>query len=239
MKKNVKRTAAAVIALALMAFGFAGCGQENTGSAGNGASVDAASADAENDGVIKPNDLGYTVSDPMPDGTYHVDLDVSTLAEQSDGTYRIHAVIEDYDTYDQVDMNNMKAGDTIQVAGKDVKIESVERDESNGIISINGGTEQDGYDFTPMEDTNGYRTLEMDDYPVYYVVDETDLTISDSVTLSDALGLNSPTEAPVNVDYSGFAKYMQENYSDNWTCGSTSVVIENGVVSQINRIWVP
>ena len=35
MKKNIKRTAAAVLALLMMTFGFAGCGQNNssTGSA--------------------------------------------------------------------------------------------------------------------------------------------------------------------------------------------------------------
>lgn len=243
MKKNIKRTAAAVLALSMMTFGFAGCGQNNssTGSASDSEISVNASADAENSGVISPAPLGYTVSAEMPDGTYHVDLDVSTLAEQSDGTYRIHATIEDYDIYDQVDMNNMKVGDTIKVAEKDVKVESLERDDSNGIITINGGTEEGGYDFTPLEadNGNGYRTLTMDDYPVYYVVGETDLTISANVKLSDGFGLDSPSEAPVTVDHNGFAKHMQENYPEYWTCGSTSVVVENGQVTEINRVWVP
>ena len=97
MKKNIKRTAAAVLALSMMTFGFAGCGQNNssTGSASDSETSVNASADAEDSGVISPAPLGYTVSAEMPDGTYHVDLDVSTLAEQSDGTCRIHATIED------------------------------------------------------------------------------------------------------------------------------------------------
>lgn len=240
MNKNVRIAAAAVLALSLTAFGFTGCGQSNStaGSADNGSSV-SASADSESGNAIKPNPLGYTVSENMPDGTYSVDLDVSTLEEQADGTYKIHATIEAYDTYDIVDMHNLKAGDTIQVAGQDMKVETVETDESNGMITVNGGIEEGGCYLTPMpDDSNGYRTMSMDDYPVYYVVGETDLTISDSVKLSDAFG-GEPSDAPTTVDYSGFAKYMQENNSDYWNCNSTSVLIENGQVTQINRIWVP
>lgn len=240
MKKCIKRAGSAALALTLVTFAFAGCGQDQKSDAGSASSVSAeASADTESGNVIKPAEIGYTVSDGVPDGIYHVDLDVSTLAEQSDGTYKIHATIEEYDTYDLVDINTMKEGDTIQVAGQDVKIDSVTKNDS-GLISVNGGTEEGGYDFISLEseDGNGYRTITMDDYPLYYSMGETDLTISSSVKVSDALG-DDPSAEPTVVEGSDFASYMQEHSADAWTCGSTSVSVENGQIVEINRIWVP
>ena len=227
----------AALALTLVTFAFAGCGETQTNDAGS-AEQSSVSAEAES-GVIKPAELGYTVSENMPDGIYNVDLDVSTLAEQEDGTYKIHATIEAYDIYDIVDMNTMKEGDTIQVAGQEVKIDSVTKNDS-GLISINGGTEEGGYDFISLEseDGNGYRTVTMDDYPLYYSMGETDLTISAAVKVSDALG-DDPSAEPTVVEGSDFASYMQEHSADAWTCGSTSVSIENGQVVEVNRIWVP
>ena len=235
MCKNVKKAAAVICALSLMAFGFAGCGQNDASDASSAGT----SAGTEGSSYIASQEPGYTVSDSMPDGIYSVDLDLSTLAQQDDGTYKVHATIEAYDTYDLVEINQMKEGDTVQVAGQDILVESVETTDT-GIISVNGGTEEGGYDFAPIgDDSNGYRTVTLDDYPLYYAVGETDLTIADTAELSDAYGGES-TDEPTKVSgIDNVISYMQENYADAWTCGSTSVTIESGVVTQVDRIWVP
>lgn len=238
MKKSI-RIAAVIMSLSLAAFAFAGCGADTAAdSASAPASADTTGTTEEN--VILPQDAELDLSAAIPDGTYSVTLDTSTLAENEDGTFTIHAEIDTYDVYDIVDINTMKEGDTIRIAQEDVKIETLTKDDSTGSIDVNGGSMEGGYSIIPLgEDSNGYRTIATDDYPIYYAVGETDLTISKDVKVSDSLGLENPSDAPTVVDAGSLIEYMQGTSPESWNCYSTGVVVQDGLVTEIERIWIP
>ena len=63
-------------------------------------------------------------------------------------------------------------------------------DSETGSVQINGGIENDGIDL--MEDDGLYRTVTLDDYPVYYSVGKVTLPLSEDVTFEDQAAHRGP-----------------------------------------------
>ena len=114
-------------------------------------------------------------------------------------------------------------------------VESIERNEETGIVSINGGIEQGGVDLWRSNDV--YRTVTYDDYPVYYMVGELVLPMDENITLSDS---SSGVDA-ASVETNGTNGVASAVGADlgGWTEYNTTVSTTDGKVSNIRRIWVP
>jgi len=121
------------------------------------------------------------------------------------------------------------------VEAQDLTVESIERNEETGIVSINGGIEQGGVDLWRSNDV--YRTVTYDDYPVYYMVGEFVLPMDENITLSDSS--SGVDAASVETDgTNGVASAVGADL-DSWTEYNTTVSTTDGKVSSILRIWVP
>ena len=118
---------------------------------------------------------------------------------------------------------------------QDLTVESIERNEETGVVSINGGIEQGGVDLWCSNDV--YRTVTYDDYPVYYMVGELVLPMDESVTLSDSS--SGVDAASVETDGTNSVASAVGADLDSWTEYNTTVSTTDGKVSNILRIWVP
>ena len=238
MKNDKKRMLlAGVLALSVLT----GCSSASAASATSSmaASMAAASSEAQPEaveGVALPIDQGSL--EQMKTGSYKFAADITRVdAKKRQMTMTVYA----YDTYRAEDIDGLEAGEAIRihpdgaVEAQDLTVESIERNEETGIVSINGGIEQGGVDLWRSNDV--YRTVTYDDYPVYYMMGELVLPVDDSVTLSDS----SASVDAVPVETNGaieVGKAVSED-KDNWTPYNTTVLTKDGVVSNILRIWVP
>lgn len=69
----------------------------------------------------------------------------------------------------------------------EVEVTSIEKNDPYHTVTINGGIEQEGgLDLILMDGSEYYRTITFDDYPVYYEVGETELSLADDVVLKDS-----------------------------------------------------
>mgnify|MGYP007072988506 CR=1 FL=1 len=244
MKNDKKRMLlAGVLALSVLT----GCSSASAASVTSSmaASMAAASPAASSEAVSQPETAEGVVL-PIAQGS---------LEEIKTGSYQFAANITNvdakkrqmdmtvyaYDSYRTEDIDGLEAGEAIRihpdgaVEAQDLTVESIERNEETGIVSINGGIEEGGVDLWRSGDI--YRTVTYDDYPVYYMMGELVLPVDDSVTLSDS----SASVDAVPVETNGaieVGKAVSED-KDNWTPYNTTVFTKDGVVSNILRIWVP
>ena len=150
-----------------------------------------------------------------------------------------------YDLYKKEDIENLAAGDkiTFHEEGAEqnqlttVEVNSIEKNDQYGLVSINGGMEESGgLDLKP-EDDDTYRTMTFDDYPVYYEMGEKTLPLADGVVLKDS-SAEDQAEAVETTGASAVAAAINAD-PDNWTVYNTTLVVQGGKVQEVRRIWVP
>ena len=244
MKNDKKRMLlAGVLALSVLT----GCSSASAASATSSmaASMAAASPAASSEVVSQPETAEGVVLpiaqgslEEIKTGSYQFAADITNVdAKKRQMDMTVYA----YDSYRTEDIDGLEAGEAIRihpdgaVEAQDLTVESIERNEETGIVSINGGIEQGGVDLWRSNDV--YRTVTYDDYPVYYMMGELVLPVDDSVTLSDS----SASVDAVPVETNGaieVGKAVSED-KDDWTPYNTTVFTKDGVVSNILRIWVP
>lgn len=169
----------------------------------------------------------------LSDGIYPVSFDRGDVLSGSSGTYMnaVHIFTEDW--YDIVDVNTLKAGDTIIVEGEAILVESV--DFGDG-VSINGGLDAGGVELATREDTNGYCVSGYDDMTTYTEHGVTTLVIDPAATFTDAWDIESE---PVTVTGADIVTTMQASENEYFVPYNTTVRVEGGKVVEINRVYVP
>lgn len=242
MKNDKKRMLlAGVLALSVLT----GCSSASAASATSSmaasmaAASPAASSEAQPEaveGVALPIDQGSL--EQMKTGSYKFAADITSVdAKKRQMTMTVYA----YDAYRAEDIDGLEAGEAIRihpdgaVEAQDMTVESIERNEETGIVSINGGIEQGGVDLWRSNDV--YRTVTYDDYPVYYMVGELVLPMDENVTLSDSS--SGVDAASVETNGTNSVASAVGADLDSWTEYNTTVSTTDGKVSNIRRIWVP
>lgn len=179
MKNDKKRMLlAGVLALSVLT----GCSSASAASATSSmaASMAAASPAASSEVVSQPETAEGVVLpiaqgslEEIKTGSDQFAADITSVdAKKHQMTMTVYA----YDSYRAEDIDGLEAGEAIRihpdgaVEAQDLTVESIERSEETGIVSINGGIEQGGVDLWRSNDV--YRTVTYDDYPVYYMVGE-------------------------------------------------------------------
>ena len=232
---------AGVLALGILA----GCSSASAASATSDIAASMAASEAASEtapqaeaveGVTLPIDQGSL--EEMKTGSYKFAANITDVdAKKRQMTMTVYA----YDAYKAEDIDKLEVGEELRihldgaVEAQDLAVESIERDEESGIVSINGGIEQGGVDLWRSNDT--YRTVTYDDYPVYYMVGELVLPMDENVTLSDSS--SSVDAAPVEIDGTNSVASAVSDDLDDWTVYNTTVFTKDGKVSNILRIWVP
>ena len=241
MRLNKKMLAVtAILAVGILA----GCGSSSStasstasSAASSTASSAAASETTEKSGEILPIDIGTLDDIKDPANSYKFAANITAV---KDG--QMTMTVYSYDAYEKADIDALEVGSVIQTHDQgdttvtELEVQSIERDEDAGSVVINGGVEEGGLELWIDHDV--YRTVTMDDYPVYYAMGELTLPMQDDVSISD-------TSADVQVDsaavYEGI-KDVEAAFNadpDDWSCYNTTVFTDGGKVSGVNRIWVP
>lgn len=241
MRLNKKMLAVtAVLAVGILA----GCGStaSSSGTASSAASSEPASSVAssettEESGDVQPIDIGTLDDIKDPANNYKFAANITAV---KDG--QMTMTVYTYDAYEKADIDALEVGDVIQTHDQGdttvtkLEVKSIERDEDAGSVTINGGIEEGGLELWIDHDI--YRTVTMDDYPVYYKMGELTLPMQDDVSISD-------TSADVQVDSAVVSEGIKDVEAafnadpDDWTCYNTTVFTDSGKVSGVNRIWVP
>ena len=231
--------------LAVLAAGIAltACGGSGTPASTPASSAVPASSRVQEEGVVEP--VGsFTIEDvtKTPDTITFVSADIAS--EVKDGT--VTARIYSYDAYEKADIDALKAGDKIRLHEEymtgnqfaEVEVTSIEKNDPYHTVTINGGIEQEGgLELILMDGSEYYRTITFDDYPVYYEVGETELSLADDVVLKDS-SADPQAEAVETTGASAVAAAINAD-PDNWTVYNTTLVVQGGKVLEVRRIWVP
>ena len=247
MRMNKKMLAAA----AILAVGIlTGCGASGSGSTASSAVSSApassavpASSRAAEEGAIEPiNMLTWTLDDLDKTDTVTF-ISAGIVSGVQNGS--LTANVFSYDLYKKEDIESLAVGDkiTFHEEGAEqnqlatVEVKSIEKNDQYGLVSINGGMEESGgLDLKP-EDDDTYRTMTFDDYPVYYAMGEKTMLLAEDVVLKDS-SADPQAEAIETTGAAAVAAAINAD-PDNWTVYNTTLVVQDGRVKEVRRIWVP
>ena len=227
----------------LLALGItmAGCGTSGSTAGSAAASTTSTTSSEAQKTEVQPMQ-GVLLSEPLPDGTYHISFESDKVWVGERKNTINDAVVYDYDRYTAPEIEALSEGDTIatHLNGTEeitaLTVESVERE--NNYVTINGGIEEGGIDLCKEDDH--YRTLTWDDFPVYYEVGVAkQLVMADDIELSDGAADFEADPVIVKGDRAVCDAMSNEEDGYGWNAGNTTVTIQNGEMTHVDRIWVP
>lgn len=227
----------------LLALGItmAGCGTPGSTAGSAAASATSTTSSEAQKTEVQPMQ-GVLLSEPLPDGTYHISFESDKVWVGERKNTINDAVVYDYDRYTAPEIEALREGDTIatHLNGTEeitaLTVESIERE--NDYVTINGGIEEGGIDLCKEDDY--YRTLTWDDFPVYYEVGVAkQLVMADDIELSDGAADFEADPVIVKGDRAVCDAMSNEEDGYGWNAGNTTVTIQNGEMTHVDRIWVP
>lgn len=227
----------------LLALGITmvGCGTPGSTAGSAAASATSTTSSEAQKTEVQPMQ-GVLLSEPLPDGTYHISFESDKVWVGERKNTINDAVVYDYDRYTAPEIEALREGDTIatHLNGTEeitaLTVESIERE--NDYVTINGGIEEGGIDLCKEDDY--YRTLTWDDFPVYYEVGVAkQLVMADDIELSDGAADFEADPVIVKGDRAVCDAMSNEEDGYGWNAGNTTVTIQNGEITRADRIWVP
>lgn len=185
---------------------------------------------------------GAAMVTPLP-GTIDLNqLDQRTVAislEEGDayvddtGVMQMQVTVYDYDLYDMVDISLLQVGDTILIRQEQVEITALEWNEAGGVV-INGGLDVGGYELRTDEDGVFYE-IGYSDVKSWYALGEITVPVSPDFQYTDSSDLDG---GPVTY-YPGDFLTEGTGIDYYFTPDNTTIVIENGLIIAMNRIYTP
>lgn len=147
----------------------------------------------------------------------------------------LRMTVYNQDLYDVVDIEQMQVGDTILYNGEKVVINTI--DKEHGGIDINGGLDEGGCCLAGNEGGT-YVARFWDDHATYTELGKAEVALAEDFIIVDC-GMNPE-------DPSDTIRAAQKLYLENLGEGrkdffqlNTRVTIENGMITEINRHWIP
>lgn len=182
---------------------------------------------------IAPNPCDVDAEN-IENGIYHAYIDEYGI-EEADSDVTIRAEIFTEDSYDIVDINRMAKGDVIYINGQLLPVDSITQTDS-GIININGGVEELGSALIAVDESNCFVYAGMDMERSYTRQGIADLTVSDDVKLTDKHDPSADKEY-MGSDAVSALKEMVKEYP--LTCYNCSIMVEDGAIVEITRLYTP
>ena len=183
---------------------------------------------------------GKIAVENMEGGVYHVAFDASDWKQE--GLKKTLTIeIFDYERYEEEDIINLAEGHVIQSLGREILVVSIEPRENEGVIAevtINGGyTQENGLSLWAEQDGDKtyYYGFQPVDYPLYYSLGEVELEVASDLSFTNRI-LNPEEEA---TDLAGFQDYLANGEYTSFSELSTEVTIEDWVITEIVRHWIP
>lgn len=220
----MKKTLSIILALALCLVFFAGCETQT--------------ADTTTETV---ETTGKTVS-PLPetldienltDCTVAVSLDEGDAYVDDSGKMVMDVTVYSYELYDMVDISSLAEKDVIVRQGEEIEITEISRLDS-GLVSINGGEENGGFDLISSDGTV-YFEIGMNDVKAYYELGEVTLPVSDEFEYIDESDLDAESKKYYPGDFLTESAGIEYNFIPN----NTSIVIADGVIVEMHKVYMP
>ena len=226
---------------------FAGCGskEETNGNVSEQPKVTVGAAEETKKEEVKEETetaKETKVISPLPTTIDMNALDSCTLAvsfEKGDayvdetGAMQLNVTVYTYDLYDMVDIATLNVGDTIVIQGNEVLVESLET-LASGLLFINGGMENGGYDFW-HDDSGVYFENGFNDVKSYYPLGKATIRVSADFEFVDSSDLEKGAVTYYPGDFLTDNAGILYNFSPN----NTSIVVEGGQVIRMTRIYTP
>lgn len=176
--------------------------------------------------------------DKLSNATFAAEFEPSDVVLDSDGAMVIHMVIYDYERFAAADIQALAAGDTLRIDGKDVVVDSVETNEY-GLVSVNGGMEENGYDL--VADTDGlYYETGTDDMKSYYAIGQKTFPVSQDFVFTDNSDLDHQGKTMLAGDYlTAMEKAAADKTDLYYTPYCITVKMADGKISAVEKRFVP
>ena len=215
----MKKTLSVILTLILSVGLIAGCNSQ-TGKEENNAKV------------INPLPETLDVN-ALDNCTVAVSLEKGNAYVDDSGKMVMDVTVYSYELYDMVDISTLEENDVIVRQNKEVKITGLERLDS-GLVRINGGEENGGFDLVSNDSTVYYETG-MNDIKAYYEIGMVTLPVSDEFEYIDESVLDSEAKTYYPGDFLTDDAEIEYNFTPN----NTSIVIENGTIIKMNKVYMP
>ena len=164
--------------------------------------------------------------------TVHVSFAKNDIFKNDAGVMQLKVKVYTYDLYDMIDIAMLAEGDTIILRGKEVVITSLKQTDYG--IEINGGLDMGGYELRTDEHTVYYE-IGYSDVKSYYELGEVTLPISADFIFTDGFDLD---KGPVTYHAEDLLADTTEFYF-SFTPSDTTIIIENGKIIAMERIYTP
>ncbi len=165
--------------------------------------------------------------------TVAVSLEKGNAFVDDNGKMQMKVTVFAYDLYDMVDIASLNENDVIVRKNEEVKVTEFERLDS-GLVRINGGEEKGGFDLVSNDSTVYYETG-MNDIKAYYELGEVTLPVSTEFEYID----ESDLDAEAKTYYPGDFLTDDAGIEYGFTPNNTSIVIENGDIIKMNKVYIP
>ena len=139
------------------------------------------------------------------------------------------------DLYDAVEISQMQVGDTLIYESKPLVINKMEN--VDGGININGGIEEGGCWLVGYEGGT-YIARTWDDHAIYSELGKAEVALSEDFIIIDCGIEPSDPNDTIRTEQKLYLENLQD-YRREFNQLNTRVTIENGLVTEINRHWIP
>ena len=217
MKKILSVIMAVILSLGMLA----GCGTKTE-----------TESKEPNVNVISP--LPETIDiNALDNCTVAISLEKGGAYVNDSGKMVMDVTVYSYELYDMVDIASLKENDVILRKNEEVKVTEIERLET-GLVRINGGEENGGFDLVSNDSTVYYESG-MNDIKAYYELGSVTLPVSDEFEYVDESDLDVDAKKYFAEDFLKDDSGIEYNFSPN----NTSIVIENGTIIKMNKTYMP
>ena len=165
--------------------------------------------------------------------TVAVSLEKGDTKLSDNGKMVMDVTVYSYELYDMADIASLEENDVIVRKNEEITVTEVERLES-GLVRINGGEENGGFDLVSNDSTVYYETG-MNDIKAYYEIGMVTLPVSDEFEYIDESVLDTEAKTYYPGDFLTDDAEIEYNFTPN----NTSIVIENGTIIKMNKVYMP
>ncbi len=139
------------------------------------------------------------------------------------------------DLYDAVDISQMQVGDTLMYAGEPMVIESIE--ENHGGLAINGDLDNGGCCLVGYEGGT-YVARDWDDHATYTRLGKAETALAEDFVIVDCGEFPADPSDTVRTGQKLYLESLKGSRREFFSL-NTLVTIENGMITEINRRWIP
>lgn len=230
-----------ILVLALGILSLAGCGKETVNEQPDTSIEESAGDDLKETEVSEKGETEEKMLAvyPMPslvnpdnlqDGTVAIAVEEGAIYSDEE-QWKMKVSVYDQELYDQTAIGSLTEGSAIVINQEEVTVTAIETNEL-GTVIINNGLDEGGYELMLNEDGR-YYSIGYSDVRNYCLLGETELVLSPEFVYKDASDLDAG-EKEYTVSEIGKNAVAYEGTPHN-----TTIVIEDGMVTSMTKVYTP